>query len=165
VKAKLLIANHLLLFLCASMYLGTGGSLVFFTLPTVVDLTPDNYYSHIIPELQNATAFLTPMTKVMLACGSIMLIAEWRQPMRWVPIIVLISVVAATALTVYGIFPLNREMAAHIQDAQRLREVLAEWIPLSRLRFAFWCVEWAGMGWYFARWALRGRYPDWARGA
>lgn len=60
------------------------------------------------------------MTKLMLASGFIMLIAEWRQPTRWVPIVVLLGVFIATFLTLKWIFPLNAEMASHIKDATRL---------------------------------------------
>lgn len=158
-KGRLLIANHLLLFLCTSMYLGTGGSLVLFSFPLAPQLTPDNYYLQFVPQVQAATAFFTTMTKVMLACGLIMLIAEWRQRTRWVPIIVLLGVVAATTLTLMSIIPLNTEMAAHIQDIERLQTVLAEWMQLNRIRVGLWCVQWAALAWYFARWTSRARYP------
>ncbi len=158
-KGRLLIANHLLLFLCTSMYLGTGGSLVLFSFPLAPQLTPDNYYLQFVPQVQAATAFFTTMTKVMLACGLIMLIAEWRQRTRWVPIIVLLGVVAATTLTLMSIIPLNTEMAAHIQDIERLQTVLAEWMQLNRIRVGLWCVQWAALAWYFARWTRRARYP------
>jgi hypothetical protein len=160
-KARLLIANHVLLLLCASMYLGTGGSLALFSFPVAPQLTPANYYLQFVPQVQAATAFFTTMTKVMLACAAIMLIAEWRQPQRWVPIVVLAGIVAATALTIYWIFPLNAEMASHIQDPERLRVVLGEWMRFNRIRVALWCVQWAALAWYFARWAMRARYPSW----
>lgn len=161
-KETLLVANHLLLFLCASMYLGTGGSLVLFSFPIVPQLTPDNYYLQFVPQVQGATAFFTTMTKVMLASGVIMLIAEWRQPTRWVPIVVLLGVIAATALTLTSIIPLNEEMAGHIQDSERLHVILAEWMQLNRIRVGLWCVQWAALAWYFGRWTQRARYP--ARG-
>jgi hypothetical protein len=157
-KGKLLIANHALLFLCASMYLGTGGSLVLFSFPIAPQLTPDNYYMQFVPQVQAATQFFTIMTEVMLVCGIIMIIAEWRQSTRWVPIVVLAGVIAATVLTLYWIFPLNKEMGAHIQDPARLRLVLDQWMQLNRVRVSLWLVEWLAMMWYFARWAYRARY-------
>jgi hypothetical protein len=84
-KGRLLMANHVLLLLCASMYLGTGGSI------------------------------------------------------KW-------------------LMPLNAEMATHIQDATRLHQVLDEWMRFNRVRVALWCVQWAALAWYFARWAHRSRY-------
>ncbi len=159
--ARLLILNHALLLLCASIYLGTGAEMVLFTFPIAPQLTTDNYYLHYVPEIAAATAFFTPMTKIMLASGCVMLVAEWRQPTRWVPIVVLLAVVAATLLTTQWIFPLNAEMATHIKDGGRLHAVLDEFMRLSRLRLGFWCVEWAAMAWYFARWAMRARYAAW----
>jgi hypothetical protein len=157
-KGKLLIANHALLFLCTSMYLGTGGSLVLFSFPIASQLTPENYYLQFVPQVQAATEFFTIMTQVMIACGTIMLISEWWQPTRWVPIVVLAGVIAATVLTLHWIFPLNKEMADHIQNAERLQWVLNEWMHYNRLRASLWLVQWSAMMWYFARWAYRARY-------
>lgn len=157
-KSRLLIANHAFLLLCASMYLGTGGSLVLFSFPVAPQLTPDNYYLQFVPQVQVATEFFTTMTKLMLAAGLVMLWAEWRQPTRWVPIVVLLGVAAATALTLKWIFPLNAAMAGHIKDAAELHRVLDEWMQLNRIRVGLWAVQWSALAWYFARWAWRSRY-------
>jgi hypothetical protein len=153
-----LIANHSLLFLCASIYLGTGVSLVWFSFPVGSELTPDNYYLQFVPQIQAATVFFTAVVKVMLTCGTIMLISEWRQTTRWVPIVVMVALIAASVLTVYWIFPFNNEMAGHIKDAARLHVVLDEWMNLSRWRMGLWSIEWLALMWYFARWAYRARY-------
>lgn len=157
-KERLLIANHVFLLLCASMYLGTGGSLVLFSFPVAAQLTPDNYYLQFVPQVQAATEFFTTMTRLMLASGAVMLVTEWRQPTRWVPIVVLLGVLAATAVTIRWILPLNALMAGHIQDATELHRVLDEWMQLNRIRVGLWCVQWAALAWYFAHWARRGRY-------
>ncbi|RZF27179.1 DUF1772 domain-containing protein [Paraburkholderia sp. UYCP14C] len=155
---RLLIVNHVFLLLCTSMYLGTGGSLVLFSFPIASQLTPDNYYLQFVPQVSAATAFFTTMTKLMLASGVVMLIGEWRQPTRWIPIVVLLGVFIATFLTLKWIFPLNAEMASHIKDAIRLHEVLNEWMRLNRIRAGLWCIQWLSMAWYFARWTYRIRY-------
>jgi len=152
------MANHAFLLLCASMYLGTGGSLVLFSFPLAPQLTPDNYYLQFIPQVQAATEFFTTMTKLMLAAALVMLWSEWRQPTRWVPIVVLVSVLAATGLTLTWIFPLNAAMAGHIQDAGELQSVLDEWMQLNRVRVVLWSVQWAALVWFFARWTYRSRY-------
>ncbi len=159
--SKLLFANHALLFLCASMYLGTGGSLVLFSFPIAPQLTVDTYYLQFVPQVQAATEFFTTMTKLMLACGLVMLVSEWRGPTRWVPIVVLLGVLAATGMTLKWIFPLNAEMAAHIQDPARLGVVLGDWMQLNRIRVALWLLQWLALMAYFARWAYRARYPAW----
>ncbi|KVL09641.1 DUF1772 domain-containing protein [Burkholderia ubonensis] len=157
-SGRLLIANHAFLLLCASIYLGTGASLVLFSFPVAPQLTTDNYYLQFVPQVTAATAFFTVMTKLMLASGSVMLVAEWRQPTRWVPIVVLLGVLVATFVTLEWIFPLNAELASHIKDAARLRQVLDDWMRLNRLRVALWCIQWSALAWYFARWANRSRY-------
>ncbi|WP_010099432.1 hypothetical protein [Burkholderia ubonensis] len=68
-SGRLLIANHAFLLLCASMYLGTGASLVLFSFPVAPQLTTDNYYLQFVPQVTAATAFFTVMTKLMLASG------------------------------------------------------------------------------------------------
>jgi hypothetical protein len=140
------------------MYLGTGGSLVLFSFPVASQLTPDNYYLQFVPQIQAATEFFTPMAKLMLAACLVMLVAEWRQPTRWVPIVVLLTVLVASGITVKWIFPLNAVMAGHIKDPVELHRVLDEWMHLSRIRAAVWCVQWAALAWYFARWTYRSRY-------
>lgn len=159
-KDRLLIVNHALLFLCASMYLGTGGSLVLFSFPIAPQLTPQTYYLQFVPQVDAATVFFTAMTKLMLLTATIMLFAEWRQRTRWVPLLVLAGVFAATWLTQHSIFPLNREMAGHIQDPERLKTVLSEWMHLNRIRLGLWIVQWSALMWYFARWTYRSRYTE-----
>src|SRR4051812_1673409 len=111
-KACLLTLNAAFLFLCVSMYLGTGWSMVLFSFPVVPKLTVDNYYLVFVPEVAAATAFFTTMTKLMLVSCFVMTWAEWKTHFRWVPIVVFAGVIAATALTMYYIFPLNNAMTA-----------------------------------------------------
>lgn len=147
----LLGVNHAFLFLCASMYLGTGGSLLLFTFPIAPQMSVDNYYLQFVPPVTAATEFFTTMTKLMLVAGVVMLVSEWKRGVKWVPIVVLAAVVAATVLTLQKILPINAEMAAGIRDGARLRVVLGEWMDLNRIRVGLWCVQWAAMMAYFAR--------------
>ncbi|HTV20423.1 MAG TPA: hypothetical protein VMG12_17185 [Polyangiaceae bacterium] len=147
----LLGVNHAFLFLCVSMYLGTGGSLVLFTFPIAPQLTVDNYYLQFVPQVTAATAFFTTMTKLMLVAGVVMLVSEWKRGVKWVPIVVLAAVVAATVLTEVKILPINEQMAAGIHDGERLHSVLGEWMSMNRIRTALWCVQWTAMMAYFGR--------------
>lgn len=149
-KQNLLLLNHSLLFLCVSMYLGTGWSMVLFSFPTAPHLTPDNYYYAFVPQVAAATAFFTGMTKLMIVLCIIMIIAEWKTGFRWVPIIVLLAVFAATGLTLKYIFPLNAAMTKGIKDLSELRATLDHWMFLNRIRVAFWTVQWVAMMAYFA---------------
>jgi MFS superfamily sulfate permease-like transporter len=149
-KLKLLTLNHSLLFLCTSIYLGTGWSLVLFSFPVAPSLTTDNYYMQFVPQVTAATKFLTWLTLLMIALAIVMLIAEWRSGFRWVPIVVLLGVLAATGLTMKFLLPLNQEMAARITDPGRLGEVLSKWMSLNRVRVGMWTVQWLAMMVYFA---------------
>lgn len=154
---RLLIANNVILFLCCSIYLGTGVSLVFFQFPLEPKLTPDNYYLIFVEPVARATEFFTYMTIVMLVTGVIMLVTEWFSGLRWVPVLVLGMVVASTLLTVYGIFEHNEALANGIEDPDELARTFAAWAQLNRVRVSMWCIEWAGMMYYFYNLALKAR--------
>jgi len=155
-KKKLLTLNHSILFLCTSIYLGTGISLVFFSFPVADELTPDNYYTHFVPQVDAATKFFTYMTVVMLVTGIVMTLAEWKgKTYRWYPIVVLLGVVAATLLTTQLIFPYNEAMRNGITDNTELHEVLGKWMSLNRIRASLWAVQWISMMTYFGLVACR----------
>lgn len=154
---RALLLNHVLLFLCCSIYLGTGVSLIFFQFPLEPRLTPLYYHLIFVDPVTNATRFFTWMTIVMLVTSAVMLFTEWFTGIRWVPLIVLLAIVASTALTIFVIIPINRELADGITDAGRLRLVFARWADLNRLRVALWTVEWAAMMYWFARLAFQSR--------
>jgi len=149
-KATLLVLNSSFLFACASMYLGTGWSLILFSFPIVPQLTPASYYLAFVPEVAAATHFFTGMTVAMLVSAIIMAVAEWKTGYRWAPIAVFLAVVAATVLTEHNIFPLNAKMDAGIKDPAELQTVLAQWTMLNRVRVWIWTAEWAAMMAYFA---------------
>lgn len=156
-KTQLINLNHCLLFLCASMYLGTGLSLVLFSFPSADKFTVANYYDQFVPQVTAATHFFTYMTIVMIACAAVMIASEWKTAERWIPIAVLVAIIAVTALTRYGIFPLNDEMATHIKDQARLQLVLGKWLQLNKVRVSTWCAQWALMMLWFYQWSLRGK--------
>ena len=149
-KAILFTLNAAFLFLCVSMYLGTGWSFVLFSFPVAPRLTVDNYYLVFVPEVAAATTFFTGMTKLMIVSCGIMIWAEWKTAYRWVPIVVLLAVIAATVLTLHWIFPFNAEMSNGIKDQAELQRVLASWIATNKIRVGLWTLQWAAMMAYFA---------------
>ena len=152
--------NACLLFLCTSMYLGTGWSLVLFSFPIAPQLTVDNYYLQFVPQVTAATRFFTWMTLVMLVSAVVLFIAERKSPLRWYPAVVFLAVVAATLLTRFLIFRYNAEMAAGITDPARLREVLGAWMTTNLIRVLLWTVQWLGMMGYFVHKLLRAEQPS-----
>ena len=154
---RLLLLNNSVLFLCASIYAGIGVFMLFFLFPLEPRLTPDNYAMVFVEPVANATRFLTGMTILMYLAGLVMLFTEWFTGIRWVPIVVLLALTAATLLTMYGLFPFNRELSAGITDPERLKYIFGEWAFLNRIRVSLWWVMWlAMMAWFFGL-ALKGR--------
>ena len=158
-KTCLLTWNAAFLFLCVSMYLGTGWSFALFSFPVAPTLTVNDYYPVFVPEVAAATNFFTPMTKLMFVSCFIMIIGEWKTRYRWVPIVVLLALIAATVLTLHWIFPVNAEMSNGIKDQAELQRVLASWISYNKIRVALWTLEWAVMMFYFARKSCSPRMP------
>ncbi len=148
---KLLTLNKVILFACASMYFGTGWSLVLFSFPGAPELTPNNYYMQFVPQVQAATQFFTYMTMLMMVCCVIFIIEEWKTSIKWYPIIFLVLVIMATSLTIYFIFEYNEQMAAGITDPAILKSVLKKWMNLNTIRVSIWTLQWLVMGIYFFR--------------
>ena len=144
-----LAINNLFLFLCTSMYLGTGWSLVLFSFPIASTLRTDTYYNQFVPQVQAATKFFAVMTTLMIGAAIVMLVAEPDSSYRILPIIVLAGVVAATALTIIFILPYNRKMKAGIHDEDELRTILREWMKYNRIRVGLWTVQWLAMAVWF----------------
>jgi hypothetical protein len=154
---RLLLLNHVILLLCASIYLGTGVSLWFFQLPLEPKLTVDNYYMLFVEPVTAATHFFTYMTILMLICGVIMLATEWLSGLRWVPVVVLLGVIAATVLTETVLFPLNAKLEAHVTDPATLKTLFHQWANLNRVRISLWVVQWIAMAYWFYRMAWQAR--------
>jgi hypothetical protein len=154
---RFLILNNAILFLCCSIYLGTGVSLVFFQIPIEPNLTVDNYRMIFIEPVKLATRFFTYMTIVMLVTGLLMLATEWLSGMRWVPVVVLAALIASTLIETQLIMPYNKELADGISDPARLKRVFSAWAELNRTRLSLWVIEWLAMMCYFGALAWRAR--------
>ena len=146
---RVLAPSYAVLFLCASMYLGTGWSLVLFSFPIAPQLTVDTYYLQFVPQVEAATRFFTYMTGLMIVLALLMVIGEWRTRFRWVPLVVLLGIIAVTLLTTRVIFPLNAAMRNGITDPEQLVEVLGRWMALNRVRVGIWTVQWVALAFYF----------------
>lgn len=157
---KLLTLNKIILFACASMYFGTGWSLILFSFPGAADLTPDNYYMQFVPQVQAATAFFTYMTMLMMLTCVVFIIEKWKSPEKWYPIIVLILVILATLLTIYFIFEYNEQMSAGIKDPVVLKEVLKKWMNLNMIRVSLWTLQWLTLATYFYQVDLKSKLTN-----
>ena len=145
----LLVANDLLLFLCASMYLGTGWSLVLFQFPSRPQMTVESYYNQFVPQVTRATKFFTWMTIVMIATAIVMLVSEWGSWEMLAPVVVLAGVLAATGLTIWWILPINKQLEAGISGVDELQALLKRWMKLNTIRVGLWTVQWLALALYF----------------
>ena len=149
-KNKLLLLGYAILFAGVSIYFGTGWSTVIFQFPTLPELNVSNYYLHFVPQVAAATTFFTILVPVMCIICIVMMKAEWRTRFRWVPIVVLVAIIAASSVTYFLIFPINREMAARITDAQQLTTAINKWVQYTWYRVVIWTIEWVTLMYYFA---------------
>jgi Domain of unknown function (DUF1772) len=145
----LIIVNDLVLFLCASMYLGTGWSLVLFQFPSRPQMTVESYYNQFVPQVTRATKFFTWMTVVMIATVAVMLIAEWNSWRILAPILVAGGILAATGLTIRWILPLNKQLAAGVSEIGELQALLKRWMALNTVRVGLWTLQWLALAVYF----------------
>lgn len=154
---RTILLNNCLLFLCCSIYLGTGVSLAFFQFPLEPQLTVENYQLVLMQPVILATKFFTYMTIVMLVTATIMLVSEWFSGIRWIPAIVLLLIIAATALTVFGIFDVNKTLNDGVDDPEALRLLLGQWIQLNWIRISLWALQWLAMMYWFCSLAFKAR--------
>lgn len=147
---RIIDATAMLLF--ASIYLGTGVTLVAFLFPIQSKLTPETYRVPFVEPVQAATRFFTVMTILMLVCSIVLVVLElgtWR----WLlPAFYFAVTVLTTLLTTRGIFQYNRAMAAGITDPVELQATLTKWRQLNTYRASLWGVEWLAItAWFVER--------------
>lgn len=145
--ANVIVAALMLLF--ASMYLGTGWSLVLFSFPIAPRLTPQTYQLPFIDPVKHATSFFTYMTIAMMIAAVVLIVGEIDSGYLWSPIVYLVAVIAATVLTIAFIFPYNKELKAGVEDEGRLHLLLGKWMRLNVIRTSLWTVQWFAIALYF----------------
>ncbi len=145
-----LILDATLLAACASMYFGTGWSLVLFSFPVRSQLTPQNYYLQLVPQVKAATRFFTWMTVVMMAAAVVVIVWDRSSWSVIAPIVLLAAVLLSTGLTVKYIFPWNKRLEQGITDDGELQHVLGKWMFLNWIRTGLWTVEWIASATWFA---------------
>jgi hypothetical protein len=152
--SRLAVINDVLLLLFVSMYFGTGWSLVLFSFQIAPKLTVNNYYLQFVPQVTAATRFFTVMTSLMLISAGLMIWSLWGTALVWLPVLVILAVIAATAMTVIWILPLNNQMSAGIADPGQLQSIIGRWMGFNRVRVGLWTVEWLAMAVFFGIKAL-----------
>jgi hypothetical protein len=151
------VGGALLLF--ASMYLGTGWSLVLFQFPGAAETTrrqqfPDRFGRPV----RTAVGFFSVWSLLMVVGSTVLTVAEWDQGgYRWGPLVYLVTAVGATAFTVVFILPVNRALYVDLDDDERFRTLLVRWMRLNVVRTFIWTVEWAAIALWFVALARSAR--------
>lgn len=150
-KPVLMSINNAYIFFGTTLYCGVLWALHFFWYPTWRVFLVDNYYEHFIPPTAAATEFFTIVVPIMFLCHAIMVWQEWRAKsnMRWIAIVPLACLTAATYVGQLHIIPINKILATRIADQARLTELFQQWMLLNDIRWVLMTVAWAAMMFYF----------------
>jgi hypothetical protein len=149
-KAILLALNHACLFFGATLYCGVLWALHFFWFPTWTHLTVANYHDQFVPETLAATAFFTIVVPIMLFCGLVMIVSEWRRgKFRWIAIAASACLIAATWVGQGYIIPVNKIIDAGVTDQAQLTTLLEKWMSLNDVRWVLLTLMWLVMMFYF----------------
>lgn len=143
IKQTLIEINNAYIFFCASVYLGMFWSLHFFWFPNYPNtLTTENYYNAIIPQTTLATKYFFVTIPIMALAILIMLITEWKSPLRWVPLTWIFGLLIPVIIQQKYIEAINNKFIVGITNEQELKILLQEWMYLNDLRWIILTVMW-----------------------
>jgi len=145
IKQILLGINNGYTFFVSSMHMGLMTSLVLFWYASWNGLTIDTIQNNFgIPAIL-ATKLFVILIPLMMLTSAIMIISEWRTPLKWPAIIVLIGIMGSTAMAKYFIFPINDIIYAGVKTNEELKALLVKWMYLNNWRVFFSVLTWLGM--------------------
>lgn len=138
------INNAYTLFI-TSWHMGLMVSIVIFWYPSWKGLTIDTIQNNFsIPAIIATRVFIILIPIAMLTTA-IMIITEWKTPLRWPAIIVLCGIIGSTMMAKYFIFPLNDIIYAGVKSQEELTPLLLKWMRLNNWRVFFSVMTWLGM--------------------
>jgi hypothetical protein len=143
IKQTLLDINNAYIFFCSSVYLGMFWSLHFFWFPHYPStLTVDNYYNAIIPQTTTATRYFFITIPIMSVAILIMLIAEWKSRLRWVPLAWIPGLLVPVIVQQRYIESINDKFKAGVTDPATLQQLLKQWMFLNDVRWIILTIMW-----------------------
>lgn len=152
VKEMIQVLDAAALLLFASVYVGTGVTLVFFLFPIQSKLRPDTYRLPFVEPVKSATKLFTMMTVLMLVGSSALIALEWGTFYVVPPALYLLFTIVSTLLTTRRIFRYNAAMDAGIRDPAELQRTLTAWRRLNTYRASLWALEWVSItAWFVLR--------------
>src|ERR1700760_1124657 len=120
----LLTLNNSYTLLIASWHMGLMVSVLIFWYPTWIGLTLTSIHDNFSIPAQIATNVFVVLIPIMFITCGIMIISEWKTPLKWPAICTLLGSFGSTIMAYYFLFPLNDQIAAGMPDQASLTTIL-----------------------------------------
>ena len=144
-KNILLNINSGYTFFVSSIHMGLMTSLVLFWYSSWNGLTIDTIQNNFSIPAIRATKLFVILIPIIMITSAIMIITEWKTPLIWPSIIVLIGVMGSTTMAKYFLFPINDIIYAGVKTNAELKPLLLKWMALNNWRVLFSLLTWLGM--------------------
>ncbi|HEY2583669.1 MAG TPA: hypothetical protein VGI43_17800 [Mucilaginibacter sp.] len=141
VRFLLMLNNSYTLFV-SSWHMGLMVSVLIFWYPTWIGLTLAGIHENFGVPAQIATEVFIILIPIMFITTTIMIISEWKTPLRWPAICILLGSFGSTIMAKYFLFPLNDQIAAGMPSQAALTEILKKWMGLNDWRVCFSVFTW-----------------------
>jgi hypothetical protein len=144
----LLLANAIYLLAGATIYAGVLTTVVLFLYPSWKTLRPDTIAGQFTIPIEAATKFFKAAIPTWALALGVMVVAEWGDDTLWPALVAVFGLVAAAAVFVILIRPVNLRIQAGPEQSE-LAELMGKWMRMNTIRWAATVVMWVGMCWYF----------------
>ncbi len=141
----LLNINNAYTFFIASWHMGLMISVVLFWYPGWNGLTINTTQNSFNIPAQIATKLFVKLVPLAITTSFIMILSEWKTPLRWPAIFALTGLTGASITAKYFLFPINDIIYAGVKDQAELTRLLLKWMSLNNWRVFFSCLTWLSM--------------------
>ena len=148
-KEVLLTINHVYLLVGATIYVGVLTTLRLFLYPGWDRLRPENMHDQFSAPIALAVRFFVIAIPTWMVANIILIVSEWGEPEVWLAVLAFLGLMGGSAVFWWGIRPINKEIAAGIDDPEQLTTVLRKWMKINNLRWLSVIVFWAATAAYF----------------
>jgi hypothetical protein len=138
----LLMINNSYTFFVSSLHMGLMVSVLLFWYPTWISLTLTTIHENFSIPAKLATNLFIVLIPIMFITSAIMIISEWKTPLKWPAIVILLGSLGSTTMAYYFLFPLNDIIAAGVPTQAGLTEILKKWMVLNDYRVFFSVTTW-----------------------
>jgi hypothetical protein len=147
-KEALLLTIAIYMLAGATIYAGVLTTVVLFLYPSWKTLRPETIPGQFTIPIGAATRFFKAAIPTWAVALVALLVNEWGDHTVWPVLVALFGLVAAAAVFVLLIRPVNLRIQAG-PDHSELPVLMGKWMKLNTIRWAATVVIWVGMCWYF----------------